>query len=35
LIADLALKEIADSGIYDWQDREYDPALLGYMAALL
>jgi CRISPR-associated endonuclease/helicase Cas3 len=35
LIADLGLQQIADSGLYDWQNREYDPNLLGYMAALL
>jgi CRISPR-associated endonuclease/helicase Cas3 len=35
LIADLGLQQIADSGLYDWQNREYDPDLLGYMVALL
>jgi CRISPR-associated endonuclease/helicase Cas3 len=34
VIADLGLQQIVD-GIYDWQDRAYDPDLLGYMLLLL
>lgn len=34
LIADLGLEQIVD-GIYDWQDRAYDPDRLGYMSLLL
>ncbi len=34
VIADLGLQQIVD-GIYDWQDRTYDPDLLGYMLLLL
>jgi len=34
LIAKLGLQEILE-GIYDWQDRAYDPDLLGYMSQLL
>ena len=35
LIARLGLQQIVDTGIYDWEDRKYDPDLLGYMASLL